>query len=153
MSGECSITSVGAIFDFEQFQHNGDGFVTFPISSSQSDGVLSPDGFTFEDIGVLVVSHPRVTYSQAVFSGLAEMGGIFVACNSNRLPVGMLLPLSGNHIQVARYALQAAASQPTKKRLWKQIVQSKIKSQARLLVKRTDDDHGVVSVNQALSHD
>ena len=127
--------------------------MTFPISSSQSDGVLSPDGFTFEDIGVLVVSHPRVTYSQAVLSGLAEMGGIFVACNSNRLPVGMLLPLSGNHIQVARYALQAAASQPTKKRLWKQIVQSKIKSQARLLVKRTDDDHGVVSVNQALSHD
>ena len=97
----------------------------------------------FEDIGVLVVSHPQVSYTQAVLSHLVEAGGVFVTCNSNRLPVGMLLPLSGNHVQVARYAIQAIATLPMKKRLWKQIVQNKIQSQARLLVELTENDHGL----------
>ena len=50
--------------------------------------------------------------------------------------------------QVSRYALQAAVSQPTKKRLWKQIVQSTINSQARLLVKRTEADHECFNLAQ-----
>ena len=33
------------------------------------------------DLAALVVSHPQVTYTQAVLAGLATAGGIFVACD------------------------------------------------------------------------
>ena len=45
------------------------------------------------DLAVIVVAHPQVTYTQAVLSGLAAAGGVFVACDGRHLPVGMMLPL------------------------------------------------------------
>ena len=63
------------------------------------------------DLAVVVVSHPQVTYTQAVLSGLAQAGGTFVACNRKMLPVGMLLPLAAHHAQVQRFAAQAVEAQ------------------------------------------
>ena len=95
------------------------------------------------DLAVVVVSHPQVTYTQAVLSGLAEAGGSFVACNRRRLPVGMFLPLVAHHGQSARFAAQAAAPLPVKKRLWKQVVKAKIEAQAAALEEVHGTDHGL----------
>jgi len=96
-----------------------------------------------EDVAVLVVSHPRVTYTQAVLAGLLEQGGMFVACDGRRLPAGMLLPLGAHHLHAERLALQIKVSKPARKRLWRQIVRAKITAQANLLLELNGDDGGL----------
>lgn len=102
-----------------------------------------PTTMPLSDIAVLVVSHPQVHYTHAVLAGLAECGGIFVTCGPNRLPIGMLLPLDAHFTQAERFAAQASAAKPLKKRLWQQIVRAKVLAQARLLAELHGDDCGL----------
>ncbi len=95
------------------------------------------------DLAVVVVAHPQVTYTQAVLSGLAEAGGTFVACNAKNLPVGIFLPLVNHSTQGERFAAQAQASEPTRKRHWQQIVRAKIRAQADTLDQLYGTDHGL----------
>jgi len=95
------------------------------------------------EVGVLVAAHPQITVTQAVLGGLASAGAIVVVCDERRLPVGMLLPLVGHHLQARRFVAQAAASVPTKKRLWRQIVRAKIELQAHALETLHGDSAGV----------
>lgn len=95
------------------------------------------------DIAVVVASHPQVRYSQAVLAGLAEHGGSFVVCDRRCLPVAMMLPLEAHYVQAERFARQAALALPTKKRLWRQIVQAKIAAQAEALEALHEDDYGL----------
>ncbi|MBX3459983.1 MAG: type II CRISPR-associated endonuclease Cas1 [Planctomycetes bacterium] len=85
------------------------------------------------EIGVIVVSHPRVSYTHSVLMLLAQKGGAFITCDERRLPVAMLLPLQSNVTQTEIMAAQANAPEPVRKRLWKRIVRAKIKAQARAL--------------------
>jgi CRISPR-associated protein Cas1 len=96
-----------------------------------------------DDLAVVVVSHPQVSYTQSVLAGLAEAGGTFIACNQKHLPVGMFLPLAAHFAQAERFAAQARASVPTKKRLWQQIIRAKICSQAEALEALYGTDHGL----------
>jgi CRISPR-associated protein Cas1 len=95
------------------------------------------------DLAALIVSHPQVTYTHAVLSGLAAAGAIFVACNEKHLPAAMLLPLVSHSTQTERFAKQAALPLPTRKRLWQQIVRAKLLAQGRLLEERTGRDWGL----------
>jgi CRISPR-associated protein Cas1 len=95
------------------------------------------------EVAVLLVSHPAVTYTNAVLSGMCANGGIFVLCNEKRMPAGMLLPLDSHFIQTERFSSQAQASLPLKKQLWKQIVKAKVIAQGRLLESITGRDIGL----------
>lgn len=95
------------------------------------------------DIAVLIASHPQISFTHAVLSGLASAGGAFVACDEKHMPIGMLLPLAAHSLQAERFAAQAAMSLPAKKRAWKRIVRAKISAQGRLLVERSGRDHGL----------
>jgi len=95
------------------------------------------------DLAVVIVSHPQVTYTQAVLAGLAEAGGTFVACNRKNLPVGMFLPLAAHHAQTQRFTAQANAPLPVRKRVWQQVVRAKINAQAATLVELHGTDHGL----------
>ncbi len=125
-------------------------FSQFPARLSVSLGRLQicvenqPDKhIPLSDIAVLVVSHPQVTYSQAVLSGLMQEGGAFICCGANRLPNGLLLPLADNGTQTERFAAQAEASKPLCKRLWKQITRAKIDAQATALEVVLGTDYGL----------
>jgi len=83
-----------------------------------------------EDIGVLIVDHPGCTYSHAALNELLANNVAVVICGKNHHPNGLLLPLDANSLQSERFRVQVAAKEPTKKRLWKQLVQAKIKHQA-----------------------
>lgn len=96
-----------------------------------------------EDLAVLVVSHSQVSYTQAVLCGLVKVGAAFVVCDPRHLPVGMLLPIDAHYVQAERFALQARASLPLRKRLWQQIVRAKVAAQARLLACLYGDDCGL----------
>jgi len=95
------------------------------------------------DLAVVIVAHPQVTFTQAVLAGLAAAGGVFVTCNGQNLPVGMLLPLVAHTTQAERFAAQARAPTPVCKRLWQQIVRAKIAAQAALLTELRGMDFGL----------
>ncbi|MCF6286986.1 MAG: type II CRISPR-associated endonuclease Cas1 [Candidatus Hydrogenedentes bacterium] len=96
-----------------------------------------------EEVAVLVVSHPAVTYTQAVLSGLMEAGGAFICCDVRRMPNGILLPLAAHHLHGERLQIQLAATAAMKKRAWQQVVQAKVRAQASLLQQLRGDDYGL----------
>ncbi|HXE74784.1 MAG TPA: type II CRISPR-associated endonuclease Cas1 [Candidatus Xenobia bacterium] len=96
-----------------------------------------------EDIGVLLIDHPAVSYTHAVFTTLAEMGAAVVLCGINHHPTSLLLPLEGNAVQTERYRAQLDASLPLKKRLWQALVAGKIRLQAAVLKQARGEDAGL----------
>jgi CRISPR-associated protein Cas1 len=96
------------------------------------------------DLAVIVVAHPQVTYTQAVLAGLSAAGGVFVSCNRQNLPVGMMLPISAHFSQAERFAAQARAPLPLRKRLWRQLIRAKIQAQAETLAQLHGTDGGLV---------
>ena len=83
-----------------------------------------------EDVGVVLVDQPQVSYSHAALTALAESDAVLVICGRNHLPVAVLLPLADHTQVVWRINEQLAISRPLKKQLWKQLIQAKIRGQA-----------------------
>jgi len=86
-----------------------------------------------EDIGVVILDHYRLTYSQSMVTKLLHNNVALVTCNERHLPQGLMLNLEGNHVQTERFTAQIDASLPLKKNLWQQTVKAKILNQAWLL--------------------
>lgn len=83
-----------------------------------------------EDVGVVLVDQPQVTYSHAALAALAESDAVLVVCGRNHLPVAVLLPLADHTQVVWRVNEQLAIRPPLKKQLWRQLIQAKIRGQA-----------------------
>ncbi len=98
------------------------------------------------ELAVLVISHPRVLMTQSVISGMAEAGGSVVICDGKHLPVAMMLPLQAHTTQAERFAQQALAPLPLRKRIWQQIVRAKIAAQGRLLRELHGNDAGLLAM-------
>lgn len=91
---------------------------------------LAPASVPCEDIGMVLVDHPRTTYSHSALAALIEHGALLIVCGRKHLPAGLLLPLP-EHGQVAwRLQEQIALGKPLRKRLWKQLIVAKIRAQA-----------------------
>jgi CRISPR-associated protein Cas1 len=101
-----------------------------------------------EDIAVLLVSHPQVSFSQAVLEGIAENGAVLIACNRKSLPIGMYVPLAGHHQPSRRISLQIGAPVPLVKRAWQQIVKAKIVAQSKLLQSLFGFDKGLMKLSE-----
>ncbi len=86
-----------------------------------------------EDIGILLVDHVGTSYTHAALTRLLDAGAAIVLCGGNHHPAGLLLPLESHTAQTERFRQQIEAKEPVKKRLWKQLVQAKIKHQARVV--------------------
>ncbi len=86
-----------------------------------------------EDIGVVLVDHPRTSYTHGALQTLVKFGAAVLICGRDHLPVGMLLPISTHTELVHRVHEQIAVTKPVKKRLWQQIVRAKLNAQARNL--------------------
>lgn len=107
-----------------------------------------------DEVGALVIANPAAHMTHAVLAGLCERGTPVVVCNSKKLPVGMLYPLTGHFAQTERMSAQLSAGIPQKKQLWKQIVMAKIRNQAMLLRCLSGSDHGLAElVKRVLSGD
>lgn len=90
-----------------------------------------------EDIGVIVLDNKRITVTTALLEALLDNACAVVTCNSQNMPVGLLLPLCSNTTQNERFRKQLDASLPLKKQLWQQTVKAKIINQAKVLSQYT----------------
>ena len=94
-----------------------------------------------EDLGVIILDHKQITITQALLSELMDNNCAVITCDSQRLPIGLFLPLAGNSIQNERFRLQVDASLPLKKQLWQQTIEAKIRNQAAMLRYTTGEEH------------
>ena len=88
-----------------------------------------------EDIGFVIIENNQVYVSVPVINALAENNAAVVFCNEKHLPFSMNLPLDCNTIQNQLFTAQIEASLPMKKKCWKEIIEMKIKNQAKVLEK------------------
>lgn len=102
---------------------------SLPESFKEKSIVIRP----IEDIGLVVLDHKQITITTGVLDALLENNSSVVTCDSKSMPVGLLLPLSGNTVQNERFRKQLDASLPLKKQLWQQTVKVKISNQAAVL--------------------
>ena len=88
-----------------------------------------------EDIAVLVLDSLQITLSQAVLSVLIQENVALIVCDDRHMPIGLMMNLDGNSVQREKFSSQVNASEPLKKRLWKQTIQAKIHNQSVVLNK------------------
>jgi len=93
-----------------------------------------------EDLGVLILDHPAITYTQAVLLACWESGVVVIICDHKHLPSAVLMPMDGHSLHSRVLKIQINATDPNCKRLWQQIVQAKIEAQAHVLKSLTGDD-------------
>jgi len=102
-----------------------------------------PGMVPIRELAAVVLAHPQVTVSQPLLAALGGAGVPLIACDSRGLPSAMLLPIVGHSTQAERMEAQARASAPLRKRLWKQVVQEKVKAQGRTLLAVCGSDAGL----------
>ncbi len=94
-----------------------------------------------EDLGVLIIDHPAISYTQAMLAACFENNVVVVLCDAKHLPCAVLLPLAGHSLHAKTLRAQIAASTPAQKRLWQTIIQKKIREQAGVLRSLVLDDY------------
>lgn len=117
-------------------------YFTQPTELSLSSGqlkILLPDGSehfrSIEDLRILIIDHHSVHFTVPLLTKLSDNNVSVVFCNEHHMPVTMTMDLDSNCRQTKYYRGQLEAGQPLKKQIWKQIVEQKIRNQARLLDK------------------
>ena len=86
-----------------------------------------------DDIGALVANAHGLTYSNNLLLALCERNVPVVLCGPNHAPQALVWPVEGHHAQAQRMRAQLAATRPTAKRLWRQMVREKVLQQAAVL--------------------
>ncbi len=86
-----------------------------------------------DDIAALIANAHGLSYTNNLLVALAERGAPFVLCGANHNAVGALWPIDGNFQQAKRFDAQLAAKRPLQKRLWAELVRSKLQQQAAAL--------------------
>ena len=86
-----------------------------------------------EDISVIVLENRQIIFSNALLSELTDNGIVLFSCDFSHIPSGCFAPFH-NHSRYAEVAwLQVETSEPLKKRIWQEIVKTKICNQASCL--------------------
>jgi CRISPR-associated protein Cas1 len=83
-----------------------------------------------EDIGMLILEHHQITFTNRLIEKLTYQNAAIVCCNQQHLPLSLLSPLSGHSEFNERLRFQLEATVPLKKNLWQQTIVAKINNQA-----------------------
>jgi CRISPR-associated protein Cas1 len=86
-----------------------------------------------DDVAALIATAHGVVMSNNLLVALAERGAPVVICGRDQAPRAVLWPLQSHHRIGARLDAQLAASKPLRKRLWREVVRSKLGMQAACL--------------------
>lgn len=86
--------------------------------------------FPASEVGLLISDTRQSTFSNSSMVEIIENKGLIVLCGNDHLPAALVVPVTGNDLMRQRLTEQLAMSAPTRKRLWQEIVMSKIANQA-----------------------
>lgn len=86
-----------------------------------------------EDIGCVVLENQMISITLPLINELVKNNVAVILCDNKQMPTAMLQSLDANATQAESIKYQLAASEPTKKQAWKQIIEAKIKNQASML--------------------
>lgn len=104
--------------------------ITYPDKEQETKTVA------IEDIGVIVIENQQITITNGLLEKLTQNNVALINCDSQHMPIGLLMPLNGHTEQTERFKHQIEASVPLKKNLWQQTVSCKILNQGSLLKER-----------------
>lgn len=90
-----------------------------------------------EDLGVLMLDHYQITLTHQLLQKMMDYNVVVISCDTHHLPHGIMLPLYGHTEYSQKIKYQLEASEPLKKQLWKQTVESKINNQ-KIVLKSLD---------------
>ena len=94
-----------------------------------------------EDIGIIILDHQQITITQGVIAALLNNSAAIITCDSSRMPIGLILPLTGNKLYNERFRKQIEVSLPLKKQLWQQTIKAKLQNQGLCLQKNTQKSY------------
>jgi CRISPR-associated protein Cas1 len=86
-----------------------------------------------EDLAMLVLDYAHATLTVPLLAALAESEIAVLVAGPKHLPVASLVPFASHHQSAFIARAQAEAAEPRNKRVWQQIVRSKIENQAACL--------------------
>lgn len=92
-----------------------------------------------EDIGYVVLEHQQTAITLPLLNALSDNNVAVIFCGDNRMPNAMLMNLDSNKRQGESFRAQIEASEPLKKGIWRQVIETKIRNQAALLNKLGKD--------------
>lgn len=92
-----------------------------------------------EDLGVVIIDNPQISVTIPLLNALAENNVAVVFCNGKGIPSSVLWNMDTNHNQCAILNAQITLDGRVKRKLWRQIIVSKISNQAALLRKLGKD--------------
>jgi len=95
---------------------------------------------SFEDLGFLILAHPQITITQAVFIACTKNNTAIIHCDQSHMPSGLTLPICGHSLHSKIIRSQSNIKPVRQKQLWQQIVKRKIAEQSETL-KRLDKNH------------
>lgn len=84
-------------------------------------------------ISSVIANAHGLTYTNNLLVQLAKQNSMFVLCGSNHTPVAYIWSVDGFYQQAGRMEAQVRAPLPKVKRLWQQIIKSKIAHQAVII--------------------
>tara|TARA_Y100000588_G_scaffold357583_1_gene414954 strand:+ start:188 stop:1096 length:909 start_codon:yes stop_codon:yes gene_type:complete len=99
-----------------------------------------------DDITALILSAPQITLSKQAMVQLAERKAVIVTCGPNWHPISFTLPYGVHYESAGVLRDQIGASGPLKKRLWQQLVNSKIDNQIAILERHNADRKTIVDL-------
>lgn len=88
-----------------------------------------------EDIGCVILENQQISITLPLLNELVKNNVAVVVCDNKQMPTSMLMSLDANTTQAESHKYQLSVSEPMKKQLWKQIIESKIRNQAAMLSK------------------
>ncbi len=102
---------------------------TLPIHFKKEAETTIP----IEDIGMVIIDHRQITITHDLCEKLIENNSAIVWCDAKHHPAGMTLPFAANDTLSEKTRYQIEASEPLKKQLWRQTIETKIMNQAAVL--------------------
>lgn len=86
-----------------------------------------------EDIRCIMLENRQITLTSSLLTQLGEAGITVFTYSGLHLPASVFYPINSHSRQLKQLRMQIEQSQPSRKRLWQQIVETKIKNQALCL--------------------
>ncbi len=113
-------------------------FITSPskLSVINNQLMVTKDeiySFPLEDISTIMLESRQISLSSSVLSRFAKEGILVYLCDEKHLPCGVVTGYNSHSRKLKILQSQIDLKQPLKKRLWQDIVTSKITNQANVL--------------------